>query len=563
MRELVLVLNVKAHILLKNLFDLRFQSVVKNLSSLIIFGGVAVGVFFLSRLSTLYLIQEAHIGQFLYHRFLSMLLYVFFVTVNLGNMIVCYATMFKSDEVKFLMGLPISHEKIFLLKFVDNFFYSSTTLTLLGLSWLLGYGSTYNMPWTFYFIAMFLVFLPFMLISGLLAVLVLMGMIKVAARVGIRVLLAALVGVYLLVVYLYFQMTNPVQLVQEVMKYYPDVNQYFGYLDAPASRFLPNHWVSEFLYWSVRGEPEAALPWFFILVLVMLALMIIAALLAHKYYYTSWLSASDAQSFRLVPSGTSRFRFLQLAKAGRFERQLDVMMKRDFWMFFREPSQWLHLMLMSALLLVFLVSLSALELRLTQPLLQTTSFLVVFLFNGFLVASLQLRFVFPAISLEGEPFWCVRSAPVSLRKLYLFKMVIALVIVVAIAESLVAASTYLLRSDPILVRFVLATMGSIAVGLTGLNLGAGAYFAAYREKNPIRIASSQGASLTFLASMSYLSFCAMIIVLPLKRYFDNLILRGWLTTDWMVLPIVLVAVLSVVVFAVSTGVGLRAFHRDF
>jgi len=563
MRELVLVLNVKAHILLKNLFDLRFQSVVKNLSSLIIFGGVAVGVFFLSRLSTLYLIQEAHIGQFLYHRFLSMLLYVFFVTVNLGNMIVCYATMFKSDEVKFLMGLPISHEKIFLLKFVDNFFYSSTTLTLLGLSWLLGYGSTYNMPWTFYFVAMFLVFLPFMLISGLLAVLILMGMIKVATRVGIRVLLAALVGVYLLVVYLYFQMTNPVQLVQEVMKYYPDVNQYFGYLDAPASRFLPNHWVSEFLYWSVRGEPEAALPWFFILVLVMLALMIIAALLAHKYYYTSWLSASDAQSFRLVRSGASRFRFLQLAKAGRFERQLDVMMKRDFWMFFREPSQWLHLMLMSALLLVFLVSLSALELRLTQPLLQTTSFLVVFLFNGFLVASLQLRFVFPAISLEGEPFWCVRSAPVSLRKLYLFKMVIALVIVVVIAESLVAASTYLLRSDPILVRFVLATMGSIAVGLTGLNLGAGAYFAAYREKNPIRVASSQGASLTFLASMSYLSFCAMIIVLPLKRYFDNLILRGWLTTDWMVLPIVLVAVLSVVVFAVSTGVGLRAFHRDF
>lgn len=563
MRELVLVLNVKAHILLKNLFDLRFQSVVKNLSSLIIFGGVAVGVFFLSRLSTLYLIQEAHIGQFLYHRFLSMLLYVFFVTVNLGNMIVCYATMFKSDEVKFLMGLPISHEKIFLLKFVDNFFYSSTTLTLLGLSWLLGYGSTYNMPWTFYFVAMFLVFLPFMLISGLLAVLILMGMIKVATRVGIRVLLAALVGVYLLVVYLYFQMTNPVQLVQEVMKYYPDVNQYFGYLDAPASRFLPNHWVSEFLYWSVRGEPEAALPWFFILVLVMLALMIIAALLAHKYYYTSWLSASDAQSFRLVRSGASRFRFLQLAKAGRFERQLDVMMKRDFLMFFREPSQWLHLMLMSALLLVFLVSLSALELRLTQPLLQTTSFLVVFLFNGFLVASLQLRFVFPAISLEGEPFWCVRSAPVSLRKLYLFKMVIALVLVVVIAESLVAASTYLLRSDPILVRFVLATMGSIAVGLTGLNLGAGAYFAAYREKNPIRIASSQGASLTFLASMSYLSFCAMIIVLPLKRYFDNLILRGWLTTDWMVLPIVLVAVLSVVVFAVSTGVGLRAFHRDF
>lgn len=562
MRELVLVLNIKAHIVLKNLFDFRLQSVVKNLSSLVIFGGVAVGVFFLARLSTNYLIQEAHIGQFLYHRFLSMLLYVFFVTVNLGNMIVCYATMFKSDEVKFLMGLPISHEKIFLLKFVDNFFYSSTTLTLLGLSWLLGYGSTYSMPWTFYFVAMFLVFLPFMLISGILAVLLLMGLIRVAARVGIRMLLAGLGVVYLLAVYLYFQMTNPVKLVQEVMKYYPDVNQYFGYLDAPASRFLPNHWVSEYLYWSVRGEPGSALPWFFILVLVMAGLMIVAALLAHKYYYSSWLSVSDALALR-NPRGERGFPFLQLSRSGVLERQTDVLVRRDFWMFFREPSQWLHLMLMFVLLVVFLISVSSLELKLTQPLLQTTSFLVVFLFNGFLVASLLLRFVFPAISLEGEPFWCVRSAPVSLRKLYLLKLILSIVGVLAVAEVLVASSTYLLRNDPLLVRFALGCMGLIAVALTGLNLGAGAYFASYREKNPIRVASSQGASLTFLVSMSFLSLTAMIVILPLKRYFDNLIIRGWLTTDWMALPMVLVGVVSFVVFVVSTGVGLRAFHRDF
>lgn len=562
MRELILVLNIKAHIVLKNLFDFRLQSVVKNLSSCFIFGGVAVGVFFLARLSTNYLIQEAHIGQFLYHRFLSMLLYVFFVTVNLGNMIVCYATMFKSDEVKFLMGLPISHEKIFLLKFVDNFFYSSTTLTLLGLSWLLGYGSTYNMPWTFYFVAMFLVFLPFMLISGILAVLLLMGLIRVATRVGIRMLLAVLGVAYLLAVYLYFQMTNPVKLVQEVMRYYPDVNQYFGYLDAPASRFLPNHWVSEYLYWSVRGEPGAALPWFFILVLVMAGLMIVAALLAHKYYYSSWLSVSDALALR-SPRGARGFPFLQLSRSGVLERQTDVLVRRDFWMFFREPSQWLHLTLMFVLLVVFLISVSSLELKLTQPLLQTTSFLVVFLFNGFLVASLLLRFVFPVISLEGEPFWCVRSAPVSLRKLYLLKLFLSVVGVVAVAEVLVASSTYLLRNDPLLIRFALGCMGLIAVALTGLNLGAGAYFASYREKNPIRVASSQGASLTFLASMSFLSLSAMIVILPLKRYFDNLIIRGWLTTDWMALPTLLVGVASFVVFVVSTGVGLRAFHRDF
>jgi hypothetical protein len=106
-------------------------------------------------------------------------------------------------------------------------------------------------------------------------------------------------------------------------------------------------------------------------------------------------------------------------------------------------------------------------------------------------------------------------------------------------------------------------MAFIALGLTGLNLGAGAYFASYKEKNPIRVASSQGASLTFLGSMAFLSSSAILLIVPLKKYFDNLIIRGLLTTHWMYVPIVLVAMLSLVVFLVSTAVGLRSIKRDF
>jgi len=260
MRELLLVLNVKAHSVLKSSFDLRWQALLKNLSSLIIFGGVAVGVFFLARTLTAYLLDQASIGLFLYHRFLSMLLYVFFVAVNLGNMIVCYATLYKSTEVSFLMGLPIAHENIFLIKFVDNFFYSSSSLTLLGLSWLMGYGSLYAMPWYFYFFTMFAVLLPFMLIAGIIAVVTLMGLIRVASKIGVRWLLALVSGIYISAIGLYFRITNPVQMVQEVMQHYPNVNAYFGYLDAPLVRYLPNHWVAEFLYWSTQRDPARAFP---------------------------------------------------------------------------------------------------------------------------------------------------------------------------------------------------------------------------------------------------------------------------------------------------------------
>jgi ABC-2 type transport system permease protein len=188
---------------------------------------------------------------------------------------------------------------------------------------------------------------------------------------------------------------------------------------------------------------------------------------------------------------------------------------------------------------------------------------VVFLFNGFLVASVLLRFVFPAVSLEGEPFWSVRSAPVSLKKLYLYKLGGSLLLVLGIAELLAAASTALLRNDPLLIRFASICMGFLAIGLTGLNMGAGAYFASFKEKNPIRVASSQGASLTFLGSMSFLSFSAMLMIVPLKKYFDNLIIRGMVTTQWMYLPILLVGMFSLILFLVSTAMGVRSIRRDY
>ncbi len=49
--------------------------------------------------------------------------------------------------------------------------------------------------------------------------------------------------------------------------------------------------------------------------------------------------------------------------------------------------------------------------------LKTIVYLIVTLFNVFLVASLSLRFVFPLISLEGEALWKIRSAPIDFNDL--------------------------------------------------------------------------------------------------------------------------------------------------
>ena len=560
MRELLVVLNTRAQSFLKRVFELRWQTMVQNASSVLIFGGFAVAVFFISRFATNYLITEAHIGLFLFHRFLSMLLYVFFITVNVGNMIVAFSTLYKSQEVNFLMSLPISHAKIFLIKFVDNFFYSSSTLTLLGLAMLLGYGSFFDLPWYYYFFVMFFVLLPFMLIAGILAITTLMLLIKLGTRIGFRLLLVMVLCVYSGGVYLYFEATNPMSLVEDVMKLWPNVNEYMGYLDPPFVKVLPNHWVAEFLYWSLHGDYARAIPYFSMLFLTMLGLIALAGLMARRFYYESWLAVADLQAGRPASAGMSRSRFN--VGSGVVKPHWDVLLRRDLLLFLREPSQWLHLLLMVVLLGMFLISLATLKLTFEHPAMQATAFMIIFMFDGFLIASIALRFVFPVVSLEGDAFWCVRTSPMQLRKLYWYKVIMAFVSIGVVAELLTVASVYLFRHDMSLALVSAAIILFVTLTLTSLNVGAGSYFAMYKERNPIRVASSQGASLTFLASMVYLTIVVAVLLIPLNTYFSGSDSAGAMNFRWALMPLAVVAVLSLIIFAISTEVGLRAMRDD-
>jgi hypothetical protein len=151
----------------------------------------------------------------------------------------------------------------------------------------------------------------------------------------------------------------------------------------------------------------------------------------------------------------------------------------------------------------------------------------------------------------------------SLRKLYWYKFILSSVFVLAIAEVLAIASTALLRGDPLLVETAVVATAFVTISLIALNMGAGTYFAAFKEKNPIRVASSQGASLTFLASMIYLALVVAILAVPLNTYFEIMIREGRSYATWMVVPLVAIGLVSLVVFSFSTKLGLRSIGRDY
>ncbi len=562
------IIRYKIVSFLATTFDLRLVAVVRGIGSLLVFGGFAAGAYVFSFEATRYLLEVTHTGLFLFHRFISMMLFVFFVAVNLGNIVVSFATLYKSPEVNFLLTKPIEYSNVFVLKFLDNFLYSSTTLFLVAFMVLLGYGSYLGYSWPSIVGLLFLVLIPYMFLSASIAVLILMALIKSASRWGFRKVMSGVALLYFGLIYVFFKFSNPIKLVEQVGQYYPNINLYLAHLDPSFAKYLPNHWVSELLFWSARGEFLNGLPYGLLLLAVTAAAFVLVLIVANRFYYRSWMIASTISSGRSAAQRRSVVKFLpDFRRSSRLSPQLDALVKRDFYLFFREPSQWIHFSLMVLLVTIFVLSIRTLDFIMDVPEIPAFTYLVLYAFAGFLLASLALRFVFPMLSLEGRPFWVVLSAPLKLRNLYWLKLAMGVTVLLAIGIVVSAFANApfvrLAGKSPVLLVLGGVTTFWLALAVVSINLGFGGFFANFQEKNPIRIASSQGATLTFLFNLFLLVMLIAIMAVPVMRYFEALALSVPFDGTSFVLPMVAFSVLALLSGITGLVVGDRSLRRDF
>jgi ABC-2 type transport system permease protein len=244
-----------------------------------------------------------------------------------------------------------------------------------------------------------------------------------------------------------------------------------------------------------------------------------------------------------------------------FRPHLEAVLKRDFWMFFRDPVQRIHMLVILLLAVGSAFSLRSLDVMVTRPASQVLSFVTIFLFVGLIVSSITLRFVFPSVSLEGTTFWAVRTAPIALSRLYWLKFMIAFVLTLIPAELLVAlVLPSVLSSGPLVLLGALG-MAAVVIAVVSLNLGSGAYFATLRDDNPIKVASSQGASITFLGSIIVLLIVTAIIAVPASAVTG--VLNPQARPAAMTWAVLTLSVVAMLVTVLSHRLGLSALRKDF
>ena len=566
MREFLLLLSVRAAMLMKGITDTRWQSLSKNISSVLIFGGVAVGTFVIVRMFLAYLVHQVHIDLYTVHRLLSFVMFSFFLSVNMISLLVSYATLYTAEDIPFLFSLPVPHSAVFGVRMVENVITSGSTLMLLGLAGVLAYGSVFHLDFWSYLFIMFAAFVPFVLIAGMLAVIALALLILGAARIGVRWMMSIAIPIYVVVTSLLMRTMDPTAVIRSATFFRgaAGVDAAAGEGAAAGSDVLywfPSDWLAELLNALVRHRVAEAWGYAGLLFLLLVVLAVVAAVVGRRWYYASWLAATEMRMHRTAANGWLRPAIMEFGRFWGYRPHLEAVVKRDFWLFMRDPSQRLHTLIMFFLACAVVASIRSMDVTVNQPASLVLSFVIVFIFIGFLVSSVILRFVFPTVSLEGDAFWAVRTAPITLSRLYWMKFAVALASVIVPAELMIVLSVPAMRGHSSLLILAATGMAGLVVALVSLNLGSGAYYATLNEKNPVKVASSQGASVTFLGSLVILLVVAGIVALP-ASFIAGLL--GQRSSDLpMTLALGGIVLIAGAVTVLSHQLGLRALRKDF
>jgi hypothetical protein len=96
-----------------------------------------------------------------------------------------------------------------------------------------------------------------------------------------------------------------------------------------------------------------------------------------------------------------------------------------------------------------------------------------------------------------------------------------------------------------------------------MNFGMGVIFVKYKEKNPIRISSSQGASLTFLFSMILMALILAILIVPLTQHFRLIFESFYYQYKYINLSVTIICVLSIIISGFFYLAAIKNLKRDF
>jgi ABC-2 type transport system permease protein len=409
----------------------------------------------------------------------------------------------------------------------------------------------------FYATALFTV-VPFAIIPvavGTGATLLLVNVFPARRARDILMLMGLLFAASLVIV---LRFIRPEQLLK--VESLPDLTDFFATLQSPVTPLLPSFWAGETIFASLRGGRDllhAGALW-----TTALASIVILRMASERWYFTGYSRSQEAPKARFT-----RFRTLDVvARALPLSNVRRQLLIKDLKIFLRDVTQWSQLLLLLALVVLYLYNFSVLDVQRNPYMSGFVKNVYAFVnlgMAGFVMATVAVRFVFPAVSAEGAAFWIIRTAPISLRDFLWSKFWTGLVPVLVLTEILTVAANEFLGVDPFLKVISAAAIVFMSFALVGLAMGLGARYPRFGA-DVSQVAGSYGGVAFMLQAVLFVMVMIALLGWPSSLY----LLHQARGTPFTVAQTLLTATcfataagLCVAIWLFSMRAGVRALER--
>jgi ABC-2 type transport system permease protein len=508
---LPVLLKRKAETLANTLLALRGWKLIKNL----LFAGV--GLLMLAALYggfwrlLNYLEGVELIGPMLSWKLTSMVLLMTFSMVVVSSIIISMTTLYYSFDLKFLFSCPLDLRSVFMDKALETVFYSSWTLVLAILPYIVALGRIKGLDFGFYLSYAFLM-APFVLLAGAFGIFFSMVVMYAFPSSKTRDITWLLGSLSVAFVYVIFRFSRPEQLLR------PDsleiVAQYINYLQSPTAPYMPSWWVTKAMVAYSAGNWQGFAAGAAVLCAAAGILYFVIYHLSGRLYMRGFSGAQGAPRFKGSRRDLPEQRLAQRLPALRPPLTLYW---KDRLMLGRDARYWSQIILIGALIAVYLFSIRQLPLD-TPDIKSLVSFLNVGV-AGFVMAAIGLRFTFPSVSLEGNSYWLLKSAPITTASVMREKLLVSLLPSLAIGLVLITVSSRLLNADLFISVLSTFTILVAAVVITVMGIGFGALFPDFNVENIHQLESSYGGFLYMACAMGYLSLLVGVEAWPVQMHF--------------------------------------------
>lgn len=429
-------------------------------------------------------------------RLLAVFALAVFVMLVFSNVLVSFATLYRSHEVAYLVLAPITTTQLYLGRFYEAVAFSSWASAFLGSPVMLAYGVVTGAPLLFY-PALAAFYVPFVVIPAALGSMAAIALTRFfsQARRG-QVLGIALVALAVLFVYFRDKLTTPeftdTSTVQTIM----------ATLGRTQSPFLPSYWLAQGVLSAATGEAGEAAFYFLLLSANASFALWLATRLAEVWFYKGWSSLNGGDERR---RGAVRGLLSRLDGLFRVLPQpTRAMMAKDFRLFWRDPAQWAQFVIFFGIMALYIANLGEARGFARQETWAGFATLLNLTACMLILASLTSRFVYPLVSLEGPRIWILGLAPVGMRRVVWQKFWLSVATTSVFTVSLAVLSAWRLDLDGPSFALSVMAIAATTVALSGMSVGLGSLYPNFQEDNPSRIVSGMGGTLNFILSMIYI-----------------------------------------------------------